>query len=216
MRKRTSFIVCLSMLAACQQQAALSHKPVPSSQYMSSISDDGTSVVIKLPNGQQRRVTSELPTYSATIGQISVKNGQAHLLVINATQPTVLAQGRVTGGFFKPSSPDGAHWQLTALHGVKIDAKHSKRPPYLRMSGGQMHGLTGCNIMSGVYYRQNEKMQFVRVQGTTSDCPQFQTLEKEFIGALQQLRTWQITPDYRLQFLSEQGQVVAEFVALSP
>jgi len=96
-----------------------------------------------------------------------------------------------------------------------LTAKKGKRPPYLRMVGGQMHGLTGCNVMSGIYHRDEQKMQFMRVQGTTSNC-EYQDLERSFIGALQRLRFWRVTPDYHLQFLDDKSQVVAEFIALFP
>jgi heat shock protein HslJ len=85
------------------------------------------------------------------------------------------------------------------------------------MSGGQMQGLTGCNVMTGAYNRQNEKMQFIQVKGTNSVCPEVQPMERKLIVALQQLRSWRLTSnDHHLQFLSEKGEVLAEFVALSP
>lgn len=214
-------MICLSVglfLASCQaykNPSLLKLEGTP--QYTSTILQDGTSVVIKLPNGEQRTVLADSPSYSATIGMVNVQ-GQANKLVINATQPTVTAAGQVTGsGLFKPNAPEGAHWQLIALNGKAIDARHSKRPPYVRMSAGKMQGLTGCNVMSGFYRRnsENQSMQFIQVQGTTQTCD-YQSLEASFIKALQDLREWRITSDYHLQFLSDKQQLLAEFVALSP
>ena len=103
-----------------------------------------------------------------------------------------------------------------SIGGIKV-ANVSKRQPYLRMSGGKMQGLTGCNVMSGAYNRQNEKMQFIQVQGTNSVCVETLQTEKKLITALQQLRVWRLTnPEKHLQFLNDKGDVVAEFVALSP
>jgi len=236
MIKKTSVSVCLSLLmVACQQHqvsntsstfAVTQSTPImvtesqkePSLGYMSSISADGTSVVVKLPDGQERELSSAAPSYSATIGAISVQGKNNHL-VINSSTPTVSASGKVTGnGLFKPpSAPEGAHWQLIKLNGQDIDAKGSPRPPYLRMSANKMQGLTGCNVMSGFYNRNQEHdMQFIQVQGTTQKCPKYQALESDFIAALQKLRVWKITPEDHLQFLDDKQQVVAEFVALSP
>ena len=165
MIKKTSVSVSLSLLiVACQQHqvsntsstfAVTQSTPImvtesqkePSLGYMSSISTDGTSVVVKLPNGQERELSSTTPSYSATIGMISVQGKDNHLL-INASTPTVSASGKVTGnGLFKPpSAPEGAHWQLIKLNGQDIDAKGSPRPPYLRMSANKMQGLTGCAL----------------------------------------------------------------------
>jgi heat shock protein HslJ len=135
---------------------------------------------------------------------------------IDSTVPTVSSQGLVTGGLFTPTAPEGAHWQLLMLGGTKVESI-SKRQPYLRMSGGQMQGLTGCNVMTGAYNRQNEKMQFIQVKGTNTVCPDVQKMERTLIISLQQLRSWRLTDkDHHLQFLSEKGEVLAEFIALSP
>ncbi|MCB1674222.1 MAG: META domain-containing protein [Pseudomonadales bacterium] len=218
MIKKTISLSVSVFLVACQAYNNPSlPKPDSTYKYTSTILQDGTSVLIKLPNGEQRTVLSDSPTYSATIGMVNVQ-GQANKLVINASQPTVTAAGQVTGsGLFKPNAPEGAHWQLIAINGQAIDARHSKRPPYIRMSANKMQGLTGCNVMSGFYNRlsTNNTMQFIQVQGGTEKCD-YQSLEASFIKALQALREWRITPDYHLQFLSDKQQVVAEFVALSP
>lgn len=212
----------LPLLASCQlapvaQQEATQAAQDSTNGYTASIGNDGTAVVIKLPHGQQRTVTSVAPSYSATIGAINVQ-GKNNNLVIDATAPSVSAGGKVTGsGLFKPNAPEGAHWQLIKLNGQDIDAKGSQRPPYLRMSANKMQGLTGCNVMSGFYNRlsTNNTMQFIQVQGGTQSCD-YQPLEASFIGALQALRIWRITPEYHLQFLDDKQTVVAEFVALSP
>ena len=218
--KKLTILSVVAALAACQsiglkpQQTLKATINNNQTSYVSSIAQDGTSVVVKLANGQQRVVTSNLPTYSATIGRVNVQQG-GRSFAIEPTQPTVTTTGKVTGSVFKPNAPEGAHWQLVKLNGQTVDSQKSKRPPYLRMVGGQMHGLTGCNVMSGIYHRDDKKMQFMRVQGTTSSCD-YQELERSFIGALQRLRLWRVTPDYHLQFMDEKNQVVAEFIALFP
>lgn len=211
MKKRTSIIVSVVSLTACQQAMVITPQ---AAVYQSSISSDGTAVVVKLADGQQRVVSSGLPNYSAKIGQVTVQHGERSF-AIQSTQPTLITEGKVTGSVFKPNAPEGAHWQLIKLNGQKIDSANSKRPPYLRMVGGQMNGLTGCNVMSGIYHRDEQKMQFMRVQGTTNSCD-YQPLERSFITALQALRLWRVTPDYHLQFLDDKSQVVAEFIALFP
>lgn len=211
MKKRTSIIVSIVCLTACQQAIITTPQ---STVYQSSISSDGTSVVVRLADGQQRVVSSDLPNYSAKVGQVTVQHGERSF-AIQSTQPTLSTEGKVTGSVFKPNAPEGAHWQLIKLNGQEVNSTKSKRPPYLRMVGGQMNGLTGCNVMSGIYHRDEQKMQFMRVQGTTSNC-EYQELERNFIGALQHLRFWRVTPNYHLQFLDDKSQVVAEFIALFP
>jgi hypothetical protein len=101
MIKKTSVSVCLSLLmVACQQHqvsntsstfAVTQSTPImvtesqkaPSLGYMSSISADGTSVVVKLPDGQERELSSAAPSYSATIGAISVQGKNNHLLLMH-------------------------------------------------------------------------------------------------------------------------------------
>ncbi|HMU86359.1 MAG TPA: META domain-containing protein [Agitococcus sp.] len=171
--KKLTILSVVAALAACQsiglkpQQTLKATINNNQTSYVSSIAQDGTSVVVKLANGQQRVVTSNLPTYSATIGRVNVQQG-GRSFAIEPTQPTVTTTGKVTGSVFKPNAPEGAHWQLVKLNGQTVDSQKSKRPPYLRMVGGQMHGLTGCNVMSGIYHRDDKKMQFMRVQGTTT------------------------------------------------
>lgn len=220
LKKQIGWII-IPCLVACQSASTIEtssdSKKSTSSGYMSSISADGTSVVVKLPDGQERKLESAVPSYSATIGTISVQ-GKNNSLVINASTPTVSAAGTVTGsGLFKPNAPEGAHWQLIKLNGQTLEVKGSPRPPYLRMSANKMQGLTGCNVMSGFYDRNHKNdMKFIQVQGSTQKCPNYQRLESDFIAALQKLRVWHITPEYHLQFLDDKQQVVAEFVALSP
>lgn len=218
MKKTLVIVVNASLIAACQTPPAKNHHTIATSptMYQSRIAADGTSVVVKLADGQQRVIMADEPHYSAKIGQITVQDG-AHHFAIQATQPTLSTEGKVTGSVFKPNAPEGAHWQLVALNGQHIDTTQCKRPPYLRMSAGKMQGLTGCNVMSGVYRRDSSKhtMQFMQVQGGTQPCDMTH-IEKAFVLALQQLRVWQVTPDYHLQFLDGNNQVLAEFVALSP
>ncbi len=173
---------------------------------------DDSSVHVSMPNGQVRVIESTMPTASQNM--TLRHNGQ--VFTIDASKLSVSSQGQVTGSFFVPSAPEGAHWQLLSIGSTTI-AKTAKRQPYLRMSGGLMQGLTGCNIMDGTYNRINEKMRFMQVKGTTNVCADTQTMEAGLIQAMQKLRTWRITNvDHHLQFLSESGEVLAEFVALSP
>lgn len=197
--KTTITAMFTMLLAACQSSSVI----------------DSTMVKVTLPNGKMRIIESTIPTFTATVMKVAVqhKNQSFH---IDSTVPTVSSQGLVTGGLFTPTAPEGAYWQLLLLDGVKVDSTR-KRQPYLRMSGGQMQGLTGCNVMTGAYNRQNEKMQFIQVKGTNSVCSDVNTMERKFIFSLQQLRSWRLTDnDHHLQFLSEKGEVLAEFVALSP
>ncbi|MBH1972184.1 MAG: META domain-containing protein [Moraxellaceae bacterium] len=173
------------------------------------------SVKVMLPDGKVRVIESTTPTFLATVMKVAVQH-KNQSFNIDSTVPTVSSQGLVTGGLFTPTAPEGAHWQLLMLGGTKVESI-SKRQPYLRMSGGQMQGLTGCNVMTGAYNRQNEKMQFIQVKGTNTVCPDVQKMERTLIISLQQLRSWRLTDkDHHLQFLSEKGEVLAEFIALSP
>ena len=188
-----------TLLAACQSSSVV----------------DSAMVKVTLPNGKMRLIESTIPTFTATVMKVAVQHNNQSFN-IDSTVPTVSSQGLVTGGLFTPTAPEGAHWQLLMLGGTQIESA-SKRQPYLRMSGGQMQGLTGCNVMTGAYNRQNEKMQFIQVKGTNSVCPEVQQMERKLIVSLQQLRSWRLTDnDHHLQFLSEKGEVLAEFVALSP
>jgi len=121
MKKRTSLIVSLLSLTACQQQPVIVPQ-TPTTMYQSSINNNGTSVVVKLANGEQRIVSSGQPSYSAQIGQVTVQRGERSF-AIQATQPTVTTTGKVTGSVLKQNAPEGAHWQLTKLNGQEVDSK---------------------------------------------------------------------------------------------
>lgn len=192
-------LICPILLVACQTSTVI----------------DKASVKVKFADGRSRTIEATVPTFTATIMKVNVQHSQ-QAFTIDSAQPTVTSQGLVTGGLFTPTAPEGAHWQLLSIGDVNI-INSGKRQAYLRMSGGKMQGLTGCNVMSGVYNRQNEKMQFIQVQGTNVVCAETERVEKKLINALQQLRTWRLTePEKHLQFLNDHGDVVAEFVALSP
>jgi heat shock protein HslJ len=196
---RSLTLICAVSLIACQAPTTV----------------DNAVVQVKLADGKFRTIEATVPTFTATVMKVNVQHNQK-AYSIDSAQPTVTSQGLVTGGLFTPTAPEGAHWQLLSMGDVKV-LNSSKRQPYLRMSGGKMQGLTGCNVMSGAYNRQNEKMQFIQVQGTNSVCAETQQTEKKLIAALQQLRAWRLTnPEKHLQFLNDKGDVLAEFVALSP
>jgi heat shock protein HslJ len=196
---RSLTLLSAVLLTACQASSAI----------------DSSAVKVKLADGKYRTIEATVPSFTATVMKVNVQHNQK-TFSIDSAQPTVTSQGVVTGGLFTPTAPEGAHWQLLSLEGLKVSVV-GKRQPYIRMIGGQMQGLTGCNVMSGAYNRLNEKMQFIQVKGTNSVCAEMQQTEKKLINALQQLRVWRlIGPEKHLQFLNDKGDVVAEFVALSP
>jgi len=82
--------------------------------------------VVRLADGQQRVVSSDLPNYSAKVGQVTVQHGERSF-AIQSTQPTLSTEGKVTGSAFKPNAPEGAHWQLIKLNGQKVDSTNRKR-----------------------------------------------------------------------------------------
>ncbi|MBK7299878.1 MAG: hypothetical protein IPI79_05415 [Moraxellaceae bacterium] len=71
-----------SCLVACQSATTIEtnsvSKKITPSGYMSTIGADGASVVVRFPNGQERELSSAAPSYSATIGAISVQGKNNH------------------------------------------------------------------------------------------------------------------------------------------
>lgn len=201
--KKTKLLSQISLVIAVSTLLMACQTPV--------VKDDSAVHVI-MPNGQVRVIESTIPTAS----QKATVRHNGRVFTVDASKPSVSSQGQVTGSFFVPSAPEGAHWQLLSIGAITV-SNTAKRQPYLRMSGGLMQGLTGCNVMDGSYNRFNEKMRFIKVKGTTNVCAESQAIETGLIQAMQKLRTWRITDEnHHLQFLNESGEVLAEFVALSP
>ena len=126
---RSLTLICAVSLTACQAPTAI----------------DSSAVKVKLADGKYRTIEATVPTFTATVMKVNVQHNQK-AFSIDSAQTTVTSQGLVTGGLFTPTAPEGAHWQLLSIGDVKV-ASSSKRQPYLRMSGGQMQGLKGCNVM---------------------------------------------------------------------
>lgn len=109
------------------------------------------------------------------------------------------------------------YWKLTQLNNQAVKmAEHQKREAYFIMKANEngLTGFSGCNNFSGKYQLKGEnEVEFSSIIGTLKACQYLDYKEAEFYRVFTKTKTYRIENDH-LQFISNDGQVLAEFQAI--
>lgn len=77
-------------------------------------------------------------------------------------------------------------WDLVELQGIQPDQLTSMYTrPYVRFSGQQVSGHTGCNAMAGEIKLEGERMQLSQVASTRMYCEPVAQIEQSFLQMLE-------------------------------
>jgi heat shock protein HslJ len=114
-------------------------------------------------------------------------------------------------GSLPAASLVGREWRLTELNGRPAGNGAGGRAATLRLEGERAAGFAGCNSFGGGYTLAESRLVFSALAFTRMACEQGMELEREYLTALEAVRSWRMTPQ-GLELLGESG-VLARFAA---
>lgn len=114
-------------------------------------------------------------------------------------------------GSLPAASVVGREWRLVELNGRPAASGVGGRAATLRLDDGSAAGFAGCNRFSGGYQLAESRLAFSALASTRMACEQGMELEREYMTALEAVRSWRMTPQ-GLELLGE-GGVLARFAA---
>ena len=110
---------------------------------------------------------------------------------------------------------ENTYWKLTSLGKAPVTAVANQREAHfiLQQAGRRVTGSGGCNRIMGSYERDGAKLTFGRMASTMMACQETMETERNFLTALEQVRTARVTRN-QLELFDASGTVVAQFEAV--
>jgi copper homeostasis protein (lipoprotein) len=139
-------------------------------------------------------------------------------------QPTLVVErfigvspGEKCGARFSPAPLESTYWKLTRLGDkpVTVAAKQGEPHFVLDNKTKRIAGSGGCNRFTGSYQRSGDRLTFGKMAMTFMACPESMETEREFVAALEQVRSWKIFGEY-LELFDSNGGFLARFEAREP
>ena len=136
----------------------------------------------------------------------------AHL----AERSSVAGPGKNGCSRVDPVKLENTHWKLTRLGG-RAGVVEGQGQPHLvlRPERHQATGSGGCNRLFGGYRLEGGRISFSGIATTRMSCPAGMEIEGEFLRALAEAETWNISGP-ELDLFDGGGEPVARFAAPSP
>ena len=105
-------------------------------------------------------------------------------------------------------------WNLTRIGTTNVVASGNQRTPYILLdsTAHRVSGSGGCNRLTGTYRVDKQTIRFGPTGLTMMACPSGMDIEKDFMEALGETRTWKIQGT-ELEFYDEDGKLLARFEA---
>ena len=137
------------------------------------------------------------------------------------TQPTLVVErfigfspGETCGARFSPVPLENTNWKLTRLGSKSITATTTRREPHFALDSKtkRVAGFGGCNRFTGTYEQNSDRLTFGKMAMTFMACPEEMETERDFVGVLDQARSWKILGN-QLELFDSGGGFLARFRA---
>ncbi|HEX6464099.1 MAG TPA: META domain-containing protein [Vicinamibacterales bacterium] len=115
-----------------------------------------------------------------------------------------------TAGGQKPL--EGTYWRATELGGKPAPPQDPTRETHLEFHAGRVSGSDGCNLLTGSYHLNGDRVTFSQMAGTQMACINPEGTEGPFRDALNRGSRMTVTGD-RLELFDAGGKRLAAFVA---
>lgn len=143
----------------------------------------------------------------------SVENG--HLILIDEEARTILDFVVVA-----PTALEDTDWQASGIDNGKggVQTTAYTHLTTAVFSEGTISGSTGCNRYNGTYDIEGDQIVFGPAAATRKFCAEpagIMEQEQQFLAALEQARTFQVTPG-KLELRDESGSLQISFRAATP
>jgi copper homeostasis protein (lipoprotein) len=136
-------------------------------------------------------------------------------------QPTVVVErfigispGETCGARFSSVPLENTYWKLTRLGGKPVSVAAKQREPHFVLDNKtkRIAGFGGCNRFTGTYQQNVDRLKFGKMAMTFMACPEEMETERDFVGALEQVRSWKILGDH-LELFDSGGSLLARLEA---
>ena len=118
--------------------------------------------------------------------------------------------GETCGARFASVPLENTHWKLTRLGGKAVTVTAKQREPYFVLDNKtkRIAGFGGCNRFAGTYQRNGDRLTFGKMAMTFMACSEGMEIERDFVAALEQGRSWKILGDH-LELFDSSGSLLA-------
>ena len=140
------------------------------------------------------------------------------------TQPTLVVErfigvspGEKCSPRFSSAPLETTYWKLTRLGDRPVIVAVKKSEPHFVLDSKtkRITGSGGCNRFTGSYQRNADRLTFGKIAMTFMACPEGMETEREFMAALEQVRSWKIFGE-DLELFDGNGGFLARFEARTP
>jgi putative lipoprotein len=143
----------------------------------------------------------------STYPVITHGNGNEVSILLKSTQG-------VSGLAHKYAKLENTTWRLTRLGEKDVieNGLHEGPSITLQSAGQRVTGTGGCNRINGAYRLDRQTIHFGPMATTMMECSSGMDIEKDFLQALDQARTWK-NFGHELEIYGEEGNLLAGFEA---
>jgi copper homeostasis protein (lipoprotein) len=136
-------------------------------------------------------------------------------------QPTLVVErfigvwpGETCGARFSSAPLENTYWKLTRLGGKPVSVATKQREPHFVLNNKtkRIAGSGGCNRFTGTYQQNGDRLTFGKMAMTFMACPEGMETERDFVTALEQVRSWKILGEH-LELFDGNGAFLARFEA---
>jgi copper homeostasis protein (lipoprotein) len=139
-------------------------------------------------------------------------------------QPTLVVErfigvwpGEKCGARFSSAPLETTDWKLTRLGDKPVTVAAKQREPHFVLDNKtkRITGSAGCNRFTGSYQRNGDRLIFGKMAMTFMACPEGMEIEREFMAALEEVKSWKIFGEH-LELFDGNGGFLARFEARAP
>jgi len=168
----------------------------------------GTQMACINPGGTEGPFRDALKRAS----RLTVAGDRLELLDAAGTRLAAFVAGTPpTAGGNKPL--EATYWRATELAGKPAaPPQEPTREPHLQFHQGRVSGADGCNLMTGSYHLNGDRVTFSQMAGTQMACANMEATEGPFRDALKNASRLTVKGD-RMELFDAAGTRLAAFVA---
>ena len=150
-------------------------------------------------------------------GQVAMRpkmEGQGAQLTLVVERFIGIWPGKTCSARFSSAPLENTYWKLTRLGGKPVSVAAKQREPHFVLDNKtkRIAGSGGCNRFTGTYQQNGDRLTFGKMAMTFMACSEEMEIERDFVGVLEQVRSWRILGDH-LELIDGSGALLARLEA---
>jgi copper homeostasis protein (lipoprotein) len=121
------------------------------------------------------------------------------------------------GARFSSAALENTYWKLIRLGDKLVTVPAKQREPHFVLDSKtkRIAGFGGCNRFTGTYQQSGDRLTFGKMAMTFMACAEGMEIERDFLAAFEQVRSWKIFGEH-LELLDDNRGFLARFEARAP